>query len=375
MILGIDASTYLEVLDHGGKYYVAGKAVEPLNLLRSNGVEYMRIRLWNNPYDEQGNSYLGGSCDISNFINLAKLAQSKGYKILLDFHYSDFWVDPAKQCLPKAWRGFSVDQLEQAVYDFTKSTLLTAQFHGIDIAMVQVGNEITNGMLWPAGLLRGGNGGIRENYPNFIRFVKAGIASCREIYPFAKIVLHLERSYDQDVYNEFFGQTQLAKVDYDIIGMSYYPYWHGTFDMFFANVNNCKKFGKQIMAVEFGYSYTLEGHVIQKDGQQIRVAIDNEMVDEYGVVEQYPITKQGQAQFIRDFLARAQAEGLDGVFYWEPLWLAGEGICWSTPTAQVYIGEEGKPTANEVANRCLFDYQGNALPSLEAFSLSNKQPK
>lgn len=373
MILGIDASTYLEVMEHGAKYYVAGKAIEPLNLLRSNGVEYMRIRLWNNPNDEQGNSYLGGSCDTSSFISLAKLAQSKGYKILLDFHYSDFWVDPAKQCLPKAWKNFSAKQLEQAVYDFTKSTLLQAQANGIDIAMVQVGNEITNGILWPFGKLTGGQGAVRDNYPQLIRFLKSGINACKEIFPSAKIMLHLERSYDQFVYNEFFTQMQLAKVQYDVIGMSYYPYWHGTFDMFFANVENCKKFGKQIMAVEFGYSYTLEGHVIHKDGKQIRVAIDNQLVDEYGVVNQYPITPQGQESFVSDFLARAQAEGLDGVFYWEPLWLAGEGICWASEQGQEYINEGGKPTANEVANRCLFDYQGNALPALWAFSSNKKQ--
>ncbi len=370
MILGIDASTYLEVLEHGAQYYVASKPVEPLNLLRLNGVEYMRIRLWNNPFDEKGNSYLGGTCDANNFVKLAKLAQSKGYKILLDFHYSDFWADPQKQVLPKTWQHLSVEQLQQKVYDFTEQVLLQAEANGIDIAMVQVGNEITNGMMWPVGQLTGGqNGAVRDNYCNFIKLLNSGILACRQVFPQAQIVIHLERSYDQHVYNEFFEQMQLAKVDYDVIGMSYYPYWHGTFDMFFANVNNCKKFGKKIMAVEFGYSYTLQGCVINKDGKEIRIAIDNDFVDEYGVVDSYPITPQGQAQFIQDFLARAQAEGLDGVFYWEPLWLAGEGICWSSTEGQRYIGEEGKPTANEVANRCFFDYQGNALPSLKAFAL------
>lgn len=369
MILGIDVSTYLEELEHGAKYFVDGKAVDPLDVLRASGTEYVRIRLWNNPCSENGASYLAGKCDVNNFLQLAKLVQSKGYKILLDFHYSDFWADPGKQFLPKAWRGFSVQQLGEAVYDFTKSVLLQAKSNGIDIAMVQVGNEITNGMLWPFGQLTGGESGVRDNYPNLIGFIKCGIRACREIYSDAQIVLHLERSYDQAVYNEFFTQIQQSDVDFDVIGMSYYPYWHGTLDMFFANVNNCKKFGKKIMAVEFGYGFTLEGYSIQRDGKNIQLTVDSDLVDEYGVVDRYPITPEGQAQFVHDFIARAQAEGLDGVFYWEPLWLAGECICWASVEGQAYIREEGKPTANEVANRCLFDYHGNALPSLHEFTL------
>lgn len=373
MILGIDVSTYLEELDHGAKYYVDGKSVDALDSFRSNGVDYMRIRLWNHPYDENGNSYLAGTCDTDNFLKLAKLAQSKGYKILLDFHYSDFWADPQKQMLPKAWKDYSFEQLVQAVYDFTKTTLLQAQANGIDIAMVQVGNEITNGMMWPAGKLVDSATGVRSNYPNLIALIKSGVRACRQIFPNAQIVLHLERSYDQAVYNEFFSQMQFANVDYDVIGMSYYPYWHGSFDMFFANVNNCKKFGKKIMAVEFGYGFTLEGYSIVKNGKTIQLTVDSDLVDEFGVADQYPITVQGQTQFVHDFLLYAQKEGLDGVFCWEPLWLAGEGICWASPQGQVYIGESGKPTGNEVANRCLFDYQGNALPSFNAFTIPQKK--
>lgn len=370
MILGIDVSTYLEELENGAKYYVDGKQVDPLVVMNANGVDHMRIRLWNNPFDPNGVKYLGGTCDVNNFLTLAKLAQSKGYKILLDFHYSDFWVDPAKQFPPKAWSNFNLEQLVQAVYNFTKDTLLQAKDNGIDIAMVQVGNEITNGILWPYGKLTGGTDGVRNGYDNLVQLLKSGISACREIYPSAKIMLHLERSYDQAVYNEFFTQMNLANVDYDIIGMSYYPYWHGTPDMFFANARNNKKFGKQVMAAELGYGFTTEGCVIEKDGVLQQIALNTMTKDDYGVVDKYPLTKQGQAQFIADFLARAQEEGLDGIFYWEPLWLPGANICWASPEGQDYINEGGKPTANEVANCCLFDYQGNALPSLFQFKLS-----
>lgn len=372
MILGIDTSTYLEELANDAKYFVNGIQVDPLDVLRTNGVDHMRIRLWNNPFDKNGVAYLGGTCGVDNFLQLATLAQSKGYKILLDFHYSDFWADPAKQLLPKAWSGYSVSQLEQAVYQFTKDVLLQAKVNNIDIAMVQVGNEITNGILWPHGQLTGGTDGVRNGYDKLVKFLKAGISACREIFPEAKIVLHLERSYDQAVYTEFFTQMQQYNVDYDIIGMSYYPYWHGTMDMFFANVNNCKKFGKPIINAELGYGFTTEGCVIVKDGVTHQVALNTMTVDDYGVVNQYPLTQQGQATFIKDFIARAEQEGLAGVFYWEPLWLPGENICWASHEGQDYIHESGKPTANEVANCCLFDYFGNALPSLYEFAIKRK---
>lgn len=369
MILGIDTSTYLEELQNNAKYYLDGKQVDPLDVMHSNGVDHMRIRLWNNPFDGSGTPYLGGTCGTQNFLALAKLAQSKGYKILLDFHYSDFWADPAKQFPPKAWQNYTLDELCDAVYAFTKDTLLQAKANDIPISMVQVGNEITNGILWPHGKLTGGANGLRNGYNNLVKLLKAGISACREICPDAKIALHLERSYDQAVYVEFFTQMQQYNVDYDIIGMSYYPYWHGTPDMYFANVNNIKRFGKQIMAVELGYGFTTEGFTINKDGQEIQLVLGTMTVDDYGVVNNYPLTPEGQARFIKDFVARAQKEGLDGIFYWEPLWLCGENICWASPEGQDYINEGGKPTANEVANCCLFDYHGNALPALDAFAL------
>ena len=369
MFLGIDVSTYLEELQNNAKYFVDGKQVDPLDVMHANGVDHMRIRLWNNPYDQNGNKYLGGTCDIDNFLTLAKLAQSKGYKILLDFHYSDFWADPGKQMLPKAWQNFTFQQLEQAVYQYTKDTLLLAQANGIQISMVQVGNEITNGILWPHGKLTGNDGGVRNGYNNLVALLKAGISACQEVCPAAKIILHLERSYDQAVYDEFFTQMQLANVHYDVIGMSYYPYWHGTPDMFFANVNNCKKFGKPIVVAELGYGFTTESFTIIKDGQLQQVALNTMTVDSHGVVEKYPLTPQGQANFIKDFISRSQAEGVNGIFYWEPLWLCGENICWASPNGQDYINEGGKPTANEVANCCFFDYHGNALPSLYAYKV------
>jgi len=119
MILGIDVSTYLEELEHGARYLDKGREVDPLDDFRNNGVDWMRIRIWNDPYGPTGEPYLAGNCGIDNYVRLARLAKSKGYSILMDLHYSDFWADPGKQMIPKAWQGYDLETMEKAVYDFT----------------------------------------------------------------------------------------------------------------------------------------------------------------------------------------------------------------------------------------------------------------
>ncbi|MBQ2735284.1 MAG: glycosyl hydrolase 53 family protein, partial [Clostridia bacterium] len=126
MILGVDVSTYLEELEHNAQYFDGDVQIDPLDALRANGVSCMRIRVWNDPHAPDGTPYLAGTCDINHYVRLAKLAKSKGYSLMLDFHYSDFWADPGKQMIPKAWASFDIDKMEEAVYSFTKSCLETA---------------------------------------------------------------------------------------------------------------------------------------------------------------------------------------------------------------------------------------------------------
>lgn len=363
MILGIDVSTYPEELEHGARYFDGERIIDPLDAFRENGVSAMRIRVWNDPYGEKGEPYLAGSCNMDNYVRLGKLAKGKGYSLLMDLHYSDFWADPGKQFLPKAWADYDMDALEEAVYRFTRDCLLRAAEEGVAPTLIQVGNEITNGMLWPHGRLE--TDGKRGNYDSFCRLVKAGVRACREVTPEAKIILHLERSNDCAVYQEFFTKMQEAKVDYDIIGASYYPYWHGTPEELFANLAGCRRFGKKIMVMELGYGFTIEPYVLS--GEARRLVIDSDRAYVQGFTEKYPLTPEGQASFVKDFLALAREHGIDGVFYWEPLWLPGEGICWASEAGQKYIHEEGKSTANEWANQCLFDYSGQKLPAFDEF--------
>ena len=201
MILGIDVSTYFEEEANNAKYYSDGKEVQPLDEFIKNGVNHMRIRIWNNPYDENGNPYLGGTSDVDKFIKLAKITQAKGYKIVPDFHYSDFWADPAKQTMPKAWVGLEVDELADKIYEFTYETLSRANAEGLDIPFVQIGNEITNGMCWPVGrIIEHGEGQPRTNYENLVKLLKAGIKAARKADPEIKIIIHLEISYDHKFY-------------------------------------------------------------------------------------------------------------------------------------------------------------------------------
>ena len=363
MILGIDVSTYLEELAHGARYFDGEREIDPLDAFRANGVDCMRIRLWNDPYDDSDEPYLAGTCDDRHYIKLAKLAKEKGFSILLDFHYSDFWADPGKQMIPKSWQGLNLDEMCQALYRFTCQILTEAKEAGVAPDMIQVGNEITNGMLWPLGKLE--NDGVRGNYDAFCRLVGAGCRACREVLPEAKIILHLERSHDQAVYQEFFGEMVKAGIDYDVIGASYYPYWHGTPVQLFENLDACRVFGKEIMVVELGYGFTTEAYSL--GGESKRLVIDAERAYIPGFSEQYPVTPEGQAAFVRDFLTMARQHKIGGVFYWEPLWLPGEGICWASEAGQAYIHEEGKSTANEWANQCLFDYEGKKLPAFDEY--------
>lgn len=365
MILGIDVSTYLEELDHGAKYYRGNTEIDPLDAFVNNGVDYMRIRVWNDPKSPDGVPYLAGSCDIENYVKLGRLAKSKGYKLLMDLHYSDFWADPGKQMIPKAWVGYGIDQMVDAVYAFTKECLETAVREGVVPTLIQVGNEITNGILWPIGKLE--TDGKRGNYANFCRLIDAGCRACREVTPEARIILHLERSNDKAVYREFFTEMGNAGVDYDIIGASYYPYWHGTPDELFDNLNACRIFGKEIMIMELGYGFTDRGYIL--GGEERRLVIDAERSNIPGITDKYPISPEGQAQFVKMIMSKARENNIDGVFYWEPLWLPGEGICWASEAGQSYIHEEGKSTSNEWANQCLFDYEGRILPAFDEFKL------
>lgn len=373
MFLGIDVSTYFEEKEAGAKYYIDHKEVDPIEVFKNQGVSYMRIRVWHNPRDNEGHPYLAGTNDIKEFERLSRLAVEHGMHIILDIHYSDFWADPGKQFTPKAWEGLSFEEIKKCVYEHTKDIFKVINKNHFPVDMVQVGNEITNGMIWPYGKLDDSTN-PRGNYENLAALLKEGIRAVKEESN-AKIIIHLEKSYDQATYDEYLSHIIKYGVEFDYVGMSYYPYWHGTFDQLFANVNMVqKKFKKEVIVIELGYGFTNYDYVLDENGQPRKLNEDDSGLNYLGQPMPYPITEEGQASFIRDFLKKAKENNLAGVCYWEPLWLPGPGMCWASKYAQIYLHEKVivEDARNEWANQCFYDYHGNALPSLKEFKIDDK---
>ena len=366
MTLGIDASTQLELDKTNPHYYYKGEEVEPWSFMRShNNIEMMRLRLWVDPYDEEGRPYGGGTCDLKSFITLAKRALKLGYKVVLDFHYSDFWADPSKQSLPKAWRNLNFEELVEKVHSYTLETLLTVKKEGIPLFAVQVGNEITHGTLWPFGAI---NGNEHKDYDNLCTLLQSGATAVREIYPEAKIILHLEKSGDKVGHDEWYGNMVYHNVDFDVVGLSYYPYWHGTMKALEENIVNLRdKYHKEIWIVEAGYPFTWKPYGAA-DEKSILFVKEEQYKTYTGDPLPYPLDKKGQADYLRHLMSLSEGLGVKAICYWEPFWIPSTKVGWARVPGMLYEGKE--PMAedlNEWANQTLFDYEGEATPGLDAF--------
>ncbi len=358
-IKGMDLSTLLEVERCGGKFYDRGIRGDAMKILKEYGMNLLRLRLWNDPFAEDGSPYGAGGNDIETTLALAKRAKGLGIPWLLDFHYSDFWADPGKQILPKAWRGMDADDLAQAVYDFTARVLKRCKDEDVLPRMAAVGNEISRGLLWPYGKA--------PAYENIARFVCAGIRAVRETAPETAVMLHLDNGGNNELYRAWFdAYFKNNGDDFEYIGLSYYPFWHGTLEMLRENMNDIAlRYHKKLIVAEVSMGYTMEDYKSYEalsDKQRKGMATKKSLVERIA----YSMTKEGQAGFMKDILEliRQVPEGLGkGFIYWEPAWIPVPGSGWATEEACAYIGEEG-PGGNEWANQALFDYDGNALPAL-----------
>lgn len=376
-VKGVDLSTLLELERCGAVYYDGGKEADILDIVKKYDVDTIRIRLWNDPYSEQGESYGAGENDMATTLAIAKRVTEAGFGVLLNFHYSDFWADPGKQFKPKAWRDYGVAELEQAVYDFTLETMRTFLESGVNITMVQVGNELSNGLLWPEGKV--------PAYDNIAAFVNAGIRAVRaadgehqsrvaagqanatgvrgEKLAKIPVMIHLDNGGNNALYREWFDNFMKRGEDFEIIGLSYYPFWHGTLEKLNANMNDIAgRYGKDLIVAEVSMGYTMEDYKDYEklaDGERKGYATRPALVEKI----EYPMTEQGQYDFMEDFLNRiSHIDGNKGrgFFYWEPAWIPVAGSGWATPASLVYMQDAG-PCGNEWANQALFDYEGNAL--------------
>lgn len=359
-IKGMDLSTLMEVERCGGRFYDRGVCRDAMDILKGYGMNMVRLRLWNDPFTEDGKSYGAGGNDIETTLSLAKRAQKMGIGWMLDFHYSDFWADPGKQRVPKAWRGMNETQLAEAVYEYTSEILRRCRREDILPQIVAVGNEISNGLLWPYGKT--------PRYDNIAGFVSAGVRAVREADKNIKVMLHLDNGGNNELYRTWFdAYFANGGEDFDYIGLSYYPFWHGTMDMLRYNMADiAQRYRKDLIVAEVSMGYTIEDY---KEYEQLADDARKGMAARGELAEKidYPMTPEGQADFMKDLLeaVREVPEGRGkGFCYWEPAWIPVPGSGWATKEACEYVEEAG-PGGNEWANQALFDYEGNALPALE----------
>ena len=357
-VKGMDLSTLLELERCGAKYYDNGEERDLLTIMKSYDVDTIRIRLWNDPWSETGESYGAGENDLKTSLEIAKRVTAAGFGVLLNFHYSDFWADPGKQIKPKAWADYGVKELEQAVYDYTLESMQTFLDAGVNITMVQVGNELSNGLLWPEGKV--------PNYDNIATFVNAGIRAVRKADATIPVMIHLDNGGNNALYREWFDNFTKRGEDFEIIGLSYYPFWHGSLQMLNDNMNDiAERYGKDLVIAEVSMGYTMEDY---KNYEKLSDEERKGYATRPALVEkiEYPMTKQGQYDFMEDFLNRIShikgGKG-KGFFYWEPAWIPVPGSGWATPASLKYMNDPG-PCGNEWAKQALFDYDGNALPTL-----------
>lgn len=368
-IKGVDISTVQQVEQVGGKFYNEdGVEQDVFGILAEHQVNWVRLRVWNDINDVYWSADVnggqavsgpigGGNNDLASAIALAKRAKAEGLKVLLDFHYSDFWAHPGQQYMPKAWQNLSTAEVETALYDFTYDSLMAMHADGVFPDMVQIGNEINTGLVAPQG------NGVTSAAA--ISLLKQGIQAVRDAEvqanTSAEIMLHLTEPQKTDFVASVYAAFDNQQLDYDIIGLSYYPYWHGTLDQLQTAMDRlANERNKPVVIVETAYAFTTDAG--PDGGSNI---FGNADVEKVG----YKASVQGQASFVRDLIERIADVPNDlgaGVFYWEPTWLGVAGAGWITGQT------------NGWENQAMFDYSGKVLDSLDVFWLvsetGNLQP-
>lgn len=317
--IGADVSFLPQAEQQGAVFRDHGIAAPGLVILRRHGYGWVRLRIFNNPKTLPN--------DLAYTIAEAKQAKALGFGFLLDLHYSDDWADPSHQVTPLAWQKLKHKQLVEAVFTFTRDTISAFRDAGAMPDMVQVGNEITSGMLWP-------DGKLPDNWDNFTDLLKAGIRGVADGSGTArkpKIMLHIDQGGNTETTQWFFSHVLSAAVPFDVIGQSYYPWWQGSLDDLKNNLAfMARQYHKPIIVVETAFNWKQSGDDTERKKKKVP----------------YPDTPEGQ----RDFLAAlantvsATPDGLGrGLFWWEPA------------------------VRGPLSRRGLFDDDGNALPALNVF--------
>lgn len=364
-IRGADISSVISLEKSGVKYYNEnGQEDDIFHVLSEKGVNYIRVRVWNEPWDSNGNTYGGGANDLYTAAEIGKRAAKYGMKLLVDIHYSDFWADPAKQTRPKYWQAHDHEKLKGEIYKYTTWVLETIKDSGADIGMVQVGNETNcffcgeKDMYKICDLFASGNKAVRDFDRNIL------------------IAHHFANPSKTDHYEWYAEIMDKCGLDYDVFATSYYPYWHGsTENLTYIMKKIADRYNKYVLVAETAYPYTAE------DGDEFGNTID----PRYGNYDlAYDVSVDGQAESLRETfkaIAAVGSKGL-GVFYWEPAWIGVQGISyeervdrwnkygsgWATIYAAEYDSNAKETGGSSFDNQALFDKFGIPLKSLDVFT-------
>ncbi|MFI6481116.1 arabinogalactan endo-beta-1,4-galactanase [Nonomuraea sp. NPDC050663] len=330
-VRGADISSLAKSEDLGGVYrHADGRRGDALRILKQAGLTHVRLKVWVDPAD--------GYNDKAHVLEIARRAHKLGLKTLIDFHYSDRWADPAHQTKPAAWADLPFDRLVQVVHDHTYDVLSALRRQGTPADMVQIGNELNGGLLWPEGRW--------DNWPGIAALLNAGHDAVKQVSRRTKVVIHLANGADNGLYRWWFDNAATHGIRYDVIGLSYYPYWHGTIEAFQANLTDvATRYGKPVLLAETAYPFT----TADKDGWE-NIILSPEPYPGYQA------TPQGQqAMIAKLYDVLREVPGALGLVYWEATWTGVPGNGWDP---------EDPSSGNAWENQALFDFADRALPGL-----------
>ncbi|MGY4858835.1 glycoside hydrolase family 53 protein [Cryobacterium sp. AP23] len=342
-IRGADVSFALQS-EAAGTTVSEGGIVRPVEqILADHGATYARVRVWVDPEP--------GTNDLAAGLALAERATAAGLSIVLDLHYSDSWSDRTNQQTPAAWRQLSPEQLQTTVENYTREVLLAFEDQGTPVGIVQLGNEITNGMLWPTGWLSGSAGQDWAAFDGLLRAAERGAHSGALRHP-PSVMIHLDTGGTVADGTRFFDHLVAEGIPFDLIGVTWYPFWHGTLPHLQAMLTEfAERYDRDIVIAETSYPWTLEDADPAGSDNIVTSA------DQLPEAALYPPTPAGQRayfQALRAVLLAVPGGHGAGFLDWEPAWLAGVGI--------------SRDIGNAYDNLTLFDASGRGLPALDAFA-------
>jgi arabinogalactan endo-1,4-beta-galactosidase len=346
-LAGADFSHVALFESRGKVYRDGGQAQEPFTILQRHGLNCVRLRLFTSSADQAKKSPYNAINNLAYTVPVAVRAKKAGLQFLLDFHYSDSWADPGKQVKPGAWKNLDFDSLEQRMYEYNRDCIAAFRRAGAPPDFVQVGNEITPGMVCPDGRV-GGTSDAPEQWTKLGRLMKAALRGIREAAgpQSPKIIIHIDRGGDWGTTKWFFDHLREQEVEFDIIGQSYYPFWHGTLDdLRHCLTNAAQRFGKPLIVAETGFPW------VEKDRNGKALT---------------PIAginpgKEGQVKFVEELARVVQSvpggKGL-GIFWWAAEFQPVPGLN--------LAGFDG---------RSFFDHDGDALPVVAALGRLGRAAK